>query len=279
MKIGYIRISSADQNTARQEVLMQELGELGHGAFHGRDDVAGEQFGEVVEKAAVEVVDAALVAGPEVEAEQVGIHGHDEHMPQHGGGRHARRLGPAYLEAEHAGKVGHSGQSRGRRRSQQLIHTVHGVQGQQALIKGRADLLHFLVEEIQRLDEAELPARGVEMRGAEDTVGQRRHLFGRAAVIGDEPLPEPFVQRAYARLQLGEYPGRELFVMVSVLLDAIEHGRLDVGDDKPVEIIEKSAFDDVEADAALFVGRQVFGVLLPEQEGHDHLVGLLIQLE
>lgn len=26
MKIGYIRISSADQNTARQEVLMQELG-------------------------------------------------------------------------------------------------------------------------------------------------------------------------------------------------------------------------------------------------------------
>ena len=26
MKIGYIRISSVDQNTARQEVLMQELG-------------------------------------------------------------------------------------------------------------------------------------------------------------------------------------------------------------------------------------------------------------
>ena len=26
MKIGYIRISTTDQNTARQEVLMQELG-------------------------------------------------------------------------------------------------------------------------------------------------------------------------------------------------------------------------------------------------------------
>ncbi len=26
MKVGYIRISSADQNTARQEVLMRELG-------------------------------------------------------------------------------------------------------------------------------------------------------------------------------------------------------------------------------------------------------------
>ncbi len=26
MNIGYIRISTADQNTARQEVLMQELG-------------------------------------------------------------------------------------------------------------------------------------------------------------------------------------------------------------------------------------------------------------
>ena len=26
MKVGYIRISSADQNTARQEVLMKELG-------------------------------------------------------------------------------------------------------------------------------------------------------------------------------------------------------------------------------------------------------------
>ena len=64
-------------------VLMDDFRQLGHGALARRDDVAGEQFGEIVEQAAVEIVDTALGAAVEVEAEQIGIHGHDEHVSQH----------------------------------------------------------------------------------------------------------------------------------------------------------------------------------------------------
>ena len=67
--------------------------------------------------------------------------------------------------------------------------------------------------------------------------------------------------------------------MLLVGLDAVEDGRLDIGYDKSVEIIENSALDNFKAYAPLLLGWQIFRVLLPEQEGHDHLMRLLVEFE
>ena len=120
---------------------------------------------------------------------------------------------------------------------------------------------------------------GVHVGCAEDAVAQGVALFRRAGMIGREALPEVFVQRADAGFEFFERPGGELAVVFAVGLDAVEHRRLDVGDDEPVEIVENAAFNDVDADAALLFVAHAGGVLLPEKKGCDHLVRLLVQLE
>ena len=117
------------------------------------------------------------------------------------------------------------------------------------------------------------------MRRAQDAVGQAAGFLGTAGMIGHEPFPEVFVQRADAGFEFAERPGGEFPVVFAVGLDAVEYRRLDVGDDEPVEVVENAAFDDVRTDAALLFGAHACGALLPEEEGRDHLVGLLVQLE
>ena len=63
----------------------------------------------------------------------------------------------------------------------------------------------MIIEEIQRFDEAEFPARGVEVRGAEDAPGKRAEGAFGIFVVGDKALPEIFVQRAYAGFKLLVY--------------------------------------------------------------------------
>ena len=98
-------------------------------------------------------------------------------------------------------------------------------------------------------------------------------------MIAYESLPEIFVQRMDARLEFLQRPGGEFGVVLLVGLDAVEDGRLDVGNDKPVEIIENAALDDVYSHAAVFFFRKMLRILLPEQKGRDHLMALLVQLE
>ena len=117
------------------------------------------------------------------------------------------------------------------------------------------------------------------MRGAQNAVGKPVRLFGGPLVITHEPLPEILVQRTDARFKFLQRPGGELGIVFLVGLDAVKDGRLDVGNDKPVEIIENAAFDDVDSHAAVLFFRKMRRILLPEEEGHDHLVGLLVQLE
>ena len=53
-----------------------------------------------MEQSGEEVVDPARGAGSEGEAEEIRVARNEEHVPEHGGFRHAGRVGPADLEAE-----------------------------------------------------------------------------------------------------------------------------------------------------------------------------------
>jgi hypothetical protein len=54
-------------------------------------------------------------------------------------------------------------------------------------------------------------------------------------------VPEVLAQRLDPRLKLVQDPGRELFIVGGIGLDLIENGRLDVGDDQAVEVVEEAA--------------------------------------
>lgn len=117
------------------------------------------------------------------------------------------------------------------------------------------------------------------MRGAEDAIGKSIRTLFEAGVIGNEALPEGFVQRADPGFQFLQDPCGKFLIVCLVGFYAVENRRLYVGDDKPVEVIKDTAFDNFYACASLLVRRHIFRALLPEKKGYDHLVSLLVDLE
>ena len=113
-----------------QFVGAQKAWELVYGAFDRGDDVPREQFRQIVEQSGEEVVDPARGTGSEGEAEKIRVARNEEHVPEHGGFRHAGRVGPADLEAELAAQLGETPQGRGRiaEKGVPLYEFVHAAQ-------------------------------------------------------------------------------------------------------------------------------------------------------
>ena len=97
-------------------------------------------------------------------------------------------------------------------------------------------------------------------------------------MILHKTLPESLVQRAHARFQFGQHPACQLGVLFLILLDPVKNGRLDVGDDQAVEVIEKTALDDLSSQRQPFLFAEAAALKLIEQKGRDHLVRLLVHL-
>ena len=117
--------------------------------------------------------------------------------------------------------------------------------------------------------------RGGKNASHKNLVGVRRRL--RRLLV---PLPQAdpeFAQRSHARLEALQHMGRELSEMFGILLDAVEDRRLDVRDDQPVQIIGDAAFHDAFGHGHAAMRGQGGRVLLPQEAGRQHLVGLLVQ--
>ena len=118
------------------------------------------------------------------------------------------------------------------------------------------------------------------MRGPQQAVGQRGAALGvlRPGMIGHKPLPEVLVHGAHHGLQLAQHPFGQLAVMFGIFLDAIEHRRLDVGDDQPVEVVEQAAFHHFLPQGQAGFGLQVAALKPVKKKGGDHFMGLLVHL-
>ena len=223
----------------------QKAWELVYGAFDRGDDVPREQFRQIVEQSGEEVVDPARGTGSEGEAEKIRITRNEEHVPEHGGFRHAGRVGPADLEAELAAQLGETPQGRGRiaEKGVPLYEFVHAAQIGQAietLSEGFGNGLIFLVKRVEWLDDVVFPPRSVVVGRRENAIREARPIP--VPVVGGKALPETFVRRAEHGAKLFEDPFRQFFVIFLVFTDTVKYGGLDVGCDQTVQIIKKPSF-------------------------------------
>ena len=166
-------------------------------------------------------------------------------MPEHGGFRHAGRVGPADLEAELAAQLGETPQGRGRiaEKGVPLYEFVHAAQiGQtiETLSEGFGNRLIFFVKRIERLDDVVLPPRSVVVGRRENAIREARPIP--VPVVGGKALPETLVRRAEHGAELFEDPFRQFFVIFLVFTDTVKYGGLDVGCDQTVQIIKKPSF-------------------------------------
>ncbi|KAF5031868.1 hypothetical protein DSECCO2_623300 [anaerobic digester metagenome] len=260
-------------------VCLDHAAQGGHGLLDRGDDVAGEQFRHVVDEAGEEVVEPARRAGVHGQTEEIGVGRDQEHVPEHGGFRDARRLGPAGLEAQLPEQPGEMPERRLFAREKpvgQVRHAREVREPGQSAGKRRFDVEQLVVPGVVALYERIFPAAGVEVGGVEDA--PRRGVGFGHGEVGRKPAPEVVAELAHARLELPEHPGRQLRVMVGVGLDLVENRRLDVGDDQPVEVLEQPSLNDLEPQRQFFGLAQMGAVALVEHPGDHHLVGLLVHL-
>ena len=251
-------------------VFADDLRQALHGLLDRGNNVAGQQFRQVVQQTAEKIVDGSRATGPDGLAEKIGIGRHDEHVPQHGGGRDARGLRPANLEAELPAEIGETGQCR--IALDDVRHAAHIGESRKAFPEGLVNFFHFLVKTVQGFDEAEFPLRSIEMGRREDTPGQAVRVVGMPDL---HTLPK-IAQRREGWFETFQNMDGKLAEVFLVLLDAIEDRRLDVRDDKAIIIVEKPALDDLLCKSKPFLVGKVAAVFVPEGASHQHLVRLFV---
>ena len=114
-------------------------------------------------------------------------------------------------------------------------------------------------------------------------MGSSKDASCRAFFIGVQmPCAHALPERAEGGQRRGEPLQnvlRERAELAGVGLDFVKDGRLDVRNDGPVEIVEKTAFNNFcrQGHAPGRVG--LTGVFVPEHAGKQHFVGLLVDLK
>ena len=78
------------------------------------------------------------------------------------------------------------------------------------------------------------------MRRTENAVGKRVRVVFKASVIGNEALPELFIQRADLGFQFLQNPCGKFLIVLPISFYAVENRGLYVGDDKPVNVVKSS---------------------------------------
>ena len=249
-------------------VFFDELVQFFNGFFHWRCDVTREDFGQVVEKSAPEIVDDALFAGSGVLHGKICKCRDDKHVAKNGRDRNARRLRPSLLEAELSAQFHETGcfAFQG-----DLLDTEQVVVVFYLVLDLLADLLRSPDERAHLIEDVELPLSGKEMGGLENTF-----FLGGIGLV-EKIAAEAFIEAAtdlrQLVLQVASHPFVEFVAELGHHL--VEDRRFYISQDNSVEHLEETAFDKMKpVDGAWCL------VLLEARRYvcDDHFVGLLVQL-
>ena len=133
---------------------------------------------------------------------------------------------------------------------------------------------HFVVKgRIERLDELEFPLRGKQVGGSEYAP------CGGVVVGAGVPLAHAIPKRAQRGkrwLELVEHMLGKLPELFWVFFNFIVDGGLNVGNDEPVKIVEKPAFNHFCGQRYAFCIWQTARVFVPQHAGQQHFVRLFV---